>query len=177
MEIKGAPPDQRYLTIQRSSDLYLPVLGFGDDVRFARIFRDTWRRIPLWARRRLVGYWRQSQHWLLPVSPCIELLGDWFERDRDLGCVGRAGHEIWFWAPIVDAFPEVHVAELIAHELAHVLLRTCGWEEHTNREVHRWDDPIEEAADEVMEDWGFDPNDMDVWVYRNRPEWLKKMSS
>ena len=169
VEIGGAVPDTQYLTIQRSSYLYLPVLGYGDDVRFCEIFQRTWRRIPLWARRRLVGHWRDDcrNGTVSHMSPRIELLGDWVERDRAFGCIGRAGHRIWFWAPIVDAFPEEHVAELIAHELAHVYLFAFGQEEGTNRRLHRWDDPIEEAADELMEEWGFDPYDMDDWVSRN----------
>ena len=101
-------------------------------------------------------------------SPCIELVADWEERDRDLACVGRAGHSILFLASIVDVLPEEHVAELIAHELAHVWLIAGGQEDASNKSLHRWDDPVEIAADEVMDYWGFEPDSIDDWLMRNR---------
>ncbi len=181
VEYIGANLEAPYLTIQRSSDLYLPILGYGDDVRFAEIFRDTWRRIPLWGRRGLVGYWRKDGRNSLVayMSPRIELLREWIERDDGniFGAVARAGHQLQFWAPVVDAFPEVHVGELIAHELAHVFLVARGWEGTTNRKVHRWDDPTEVEADKVMEDWGFDPDAMDDWIWCHRPDFTKRRRS
>lgn len=50
-----------YLPIVPSARLWLPRLGVGDDGRFARIFRDTWRKIPLKAKRLMVKHWRKSE--------------------------------------------------------------------------------------------------------------------
>lgn len=42
------------------SGLYLPQFGYADDRRFARIFRETWLSLPLWARRRMLRHWRED---------------------------------------------------------------------------------------------------------------------
>ena len=71
---------REYLPIVPSSRLWLPLPGDGDDARFAAIFRDTWRRIPLNARRAMVGHWRKSQPLSaiqLVWSPLICLCNEW----------------------------------------------------------------------------------------------------
>ena len=118
------------LPIVPRSRLWLPKLGIGDDERFASIFRNTWHKIPLGARRLKVKHWREnSAHFPIQGlwSPTIQLTDYWELSDRtvrqpkDLGVCGRNGHSLYFYAPAVDAVPAQHVEELIAHEL-----RMCG---------------------------------------------------
>lgn len=165
----------QYLPIVPSARLWLPRLGFGDDERFAGIFRATWRRIPLGARRIMVEHWRNAPllfvqgHW----SPLIQFANNWmffnvFIRQlKDLAICTPHGHILAFYAPVVDAMPAVHVGELIAHELAHVFLYADGELLGTDREKPRISDPIEIMADTIMEMWGFDSEALDQWLEKN----------
>lgn len=49
------------IPIVPTSDLYLTSYEHGDEARFVRVFRDTWRRIPLRDRRRILRYWRTDE--------------------------------------------------------------------------------------------------------------------
>lgn len=141
----------------------------GDDkqaVRFARLFREAWKHLPLYARRRILGHWRDDDApriFGMVYSPLIHLEDDWDGRKRgrglrgDLGMVHREGHMIHFWTKIVAAFPDELVRDLIAHELAHVHQFACGWD---------FDDSYEreEEADRRGELWGFSSTAMDEWM-------------
>jgi hypothetical protein len=121
-EYFAEPP--RLLPIVRSSDLRLLPRGYGGDARFAGIFHRAWRRIPLWARRRMTAHWRKPS-WprllagvpvrpVTPgapraslVSPRVELLYEWtggrlnalIEPGADLAtCRGGGRHEYAFCA-------------------------------------------------------------------------------
>lgn len=162
-----------FLPIVTSARLWLPKLGIGDDARFADIFRQTWRRIMLRDRRRIVRHWREGSryfpiqgHW----SPLIMLSNDWqfsdrgFREPKDLAACGRNGHSLYFYAPVVDAMPRQHVSELIAHELAHVALFAVGEIQNVDRTIPRVFDETEIMADELMELWGIDSQAIDVWL-------------
>ncbi|MBI2806097.1 MAG: hypothetical protein HYX68_14040 [Planctomycetes bacterium] len=164
-----------FLPVVPTSRLWLPRWEIGDDKRFALIFRDTWKRVPIRARRLMVRHWRTCPIWLMQGlwSPTISLTDDWEFSDvcgrkpKDLGGCGRGGHSLYFFAPIVDAMPVQHVGELIAHELAHAVQYASGDLPQTNRELPRcWDD-TETFADEIMHEWGFDPWAMDDWIERH----------
>ncbi len=53
----------KLIPIVPTSDLYLANLArdCADGHRFARIFRDTWRQIPLGDRRRMVKHWHTDE--------------------------------------------------------------------------------------------------------------------
>lgn len=165
-----------FLPIVPSARLWLPRLGIGDDERFAILVQDTWRRIPLGARRLMVRHWRRSEPiWAIQGlwSPTIQLTEYWELSDqsvrqpKDLAGCGRNGHSLYFYAPLVDAMPAQHVQELIAHELAHVVQYAIGEPPHSDRTLPRWCDQTEIIADEIMELWDFDPWAMDKWVERH----------
>jgi hypothetical protein len=164
--------DREFLPIVATSRLWLPRLGIGDDERFASIFRNTWKKIPLCARRMMVKYSRSCPIRLIRGlwSPWVSLVLDWkfssrgFRHPRDLAACGRFGHCLFFYAPVVDAMPVQHVEELVAHELAHVVNKASGDMLQTDRTQPRWNDPSEEIADEIMQTWGFDPYAMDRWL-------------
>ena len=63
--------------------------------------------------------------------------------------------------------PEHHVQELIAHELAHVIQFAFGEPPSSDGTLPRGCDDAELVADEIMEDWGFDPYAMDDWTAAN----------
>jgi hypothetical protein len=66
------------------------------------------------------------------------------------------GHKLLFWFPIVLAYPDELVRDLIAHELAHVVQNALGFYFIDNPEA-------EEAADEWVKAWGFSTTAMDEW--------------
>ncbi len=97
------------IPIVKTSGLYLVPHQHGDDRRFARLFAEAWKRVPLWARRRMVAHWRKEDPvrlWTaainpraLPVngrlegeafvSPRVELLFGWEGcQDDDIICPG-----------------------------------------------------------------------------------------
>ena len=136
----------------------------GDGVRFARLWGETWRRLPLGVRRALLRHWRSPEAIRYGVlqPPLIELLEDWGVReDGDLGAVSRGGHQIRFAADVVDAMPDDIVRDLIAHELAHVYQWAIGEDMTPDPEFGFLD--IEECADEMVRDWGFGVESIDDW--------------
>lgn len=186
MDIAPEWAEEEYLPIVPSSRLWLAARGDGNRPRFAGLFAATWRQIPLWGRRACVKHWREDpfpfQQGLW--SPLIELAADWELSDRcwrqpkDMGVCGRNAHSLYFYQPLVDALPPQHVSELIAHELAHVVQYAKGWIERNSvdapndRSTPRLFDDNEIAADEIMEEWGFNPDGLEEWVDQNW-KWLE----
>jgi Zn-dependent protease with chaperone function len=111
--------------------IYLPAFGYGDDEKFARVFRDTWPRLPLHVRRVLLKHWRETKLHPDLRAPAIEVLPDWSRPagrkfNNVYGMYADDGlHEIRFWAPAVDLMPDEQLSALIAHELAHVYARAA----------------------------------------------------
>src|SRR4051794_13519671 len=56
--------------------------------RFARLFRETWGRLPLYARRRILKHWRSDPVPLPLFKPEIGLLKDWSGRETGRGLSG-----------------------------------------------------------------------------------------
>jgi hypothetical protein len=99
----------------------------GGGARFAELFRGTWARLPLGARRHILRYWRSEN----PYTPWdgtvkVELATDWDGRRRGRGLRGTrasmtwGGYQLYFFTKVVEALPDELVRDLIAHELAHV---------------------------------------------------------
>ena len=56
--------------------LFAPVPSTEDEgKRFARLFIETWKRIPLGPRRAILRHWRNRERIPLAHSPLIQLLG------------------------------------------------------------------------------------------------------
>jgi hypothetical protein len=159
-----------------------PIFLFSPDrdgSRFARLFRETWQRLPLWSRRSILKYWREGSPPDFTLKPNIELLDDWSVRERGKGLRGekagtyRAGNALRFWSRIVDAYPDPLVRDLIAHELAHVCRYSQGYRDirgadgkwvcikASGRRLDTME--VEEDADWLMSCWGFEPNAIDEW--------------
>jgi hypothetical protein len=137
--------------------------------RFVRLLRETWRRLPCYARRRILAHWRSGiAH--LDSSPMIGLHGDWEGRIGGIGLGGtkahtcRGGDMLRFWSDIVDAYPDELVRDLIAHELTHVFGYASDWY------CDDLDDPIqdEQDADALTEMWGFSSTAIDDWDREHR---------
>ncbi len=61
-----------YIPILPRHGVYLFCVA-GDGRRFARLFGQTWRKMPFWARRRLLKHWRAARR---------ERYGDGHEAER-----------------------------------------------------------------------------------------------
>lgn len=141
----------------------------GDGERFARLWDETWRRLPLAVRRAIRRHWRSPKAIGYGViqSPLIELLDDWVVREEGgLGAVFRGGHQVRFAAEAVDAAPDDVVQDLIAHELAHVHQWAVGEMELLLADSEDPDfnySEIELWADERVLEWGFSVTSIDEW--------------
>ena len=114
-------------------------------------------------RRSILGHWRKPCPALCGLpGPQIHLLDDWSDRQRGRGLRGDKagvswkGNRLRFWRRIVAAYPDVLVRDLIAHELAHVLQESRGFEFENAYEC-------EEDADMRAEFWGFSSTEIDEW--------------
>lgn len=131
------------------SRLYLGYDWEGDGPRFAGLFASTWRRLPLGARRSLLGYWRapsparevhgrreyrldggggDSPIWVIDVGegPRIEYRRADYDEEDALGGCGGDGHRLWFNSTRLDGLPDGPVQYVVAHELAHAFQRATG---------------------------------------------------
>jgi hypothetical protein len=176
-EIKELLKKGRLLPILPRHGVHLIPLA-GDGRRFASLFRTTWRRMPLWARRRILGHWRSPRFpfsTLVPLSPQIELVGGWSGRVRPgvdaLADVSRGGHLLRFHAGIVGQMPDDVVCDLIAHELAHVFQDAGGLTPvPDDPDLWRWPGgemlrglDVEVHANEMVWNWGFEVESIDEW--------------
>lgn len=155
----------RFLPIIPRNGMYLTCYGQGTDARLARIFRDTWPRVPAGARRALLAHWRNS---VLPHSPRIEQVWDLEALTEDdtytraLGACGMNGHLFQFSADAVQFMPPRCVGTLIAHELGHGFARATGLPfcNEDEEEVY--------VRRSLVPSWGFDEAVIDRWVRQQR---------
>jgi hypothetical protein len=157
--------------------VYLEVSA-GDGPRFAKLFRTTWKRLPLWSRRLLLKYWT----WGVPCfgvlfRPRIELTDSPILNQQVVGATLLRGNEIKFRARHVDRMPDAVVQVLIAHELVHVVLIADGIDSaqgypssgrvifkarRDNEGRSRFE--IEQEVDDFVAELGFDPDSVQKWA-------------
>jgi hypothetical protein len=159
-----------YIPILPRHGVYLFCVA-GDGRRFARLFGQTWRKLPLWARRRLLKHWRAARRerygdaplvapW--PLVELVEFKSDFFRGNSEAACA-QYNHRMCsfaFLAETMDRFPDDAVECVIAHELAHAVHCIEDADYHldpANTEYDAWGySQSEYFADETAEDWGFD---------------------
>lgn len=189
---------KRFVPISPADRLYLTALGHGNDVRFARLFRDAWSHIPQEDRDPMTGYWRPLERipGLLGISITLENLRAMRSR-KENGVCELDGALLKFYAPVVDLMPPRHVRALVAHELAHVLQAAneslvnseglhcitnedmmdmaarsrVSFEDMKAKVLHQLD-PVEHDADKIAKRWGFSVRGMDLWLEKNM-DWDK----
>jgi hypothetical protein len=121
----------------------------------------------------------------IALSPNIQLLDDWIDavgwgaqrNDGRIWCMQQrsdeyaitsfGGHRLFFHAPSMDALPDNIVQSIIAHELAHVCQSANG-DDRVPVEELGVIDPLEIDADEIIDDWGFDADSVDIWEAERR---------
>ncbi len=184
----------RLIRLVPRQPLFLNAIN-GNGPLFATRFLQTWRRIPLRARRRWLKFWRteDSMKSLVPFSPHIELIEDWSHDGKKppFGVVSRDGHMLRFCSKYFDQMPDNVACDVIAHELAHVSQNVSGSQIRVadNGSIYfEYPDGYkstlgeeEEEADSRMDWWGFDPESVDRWALEagitkttnDFGEWLK----
>jgi hypothetical protein len=122
------------IPIDRTANLYLTPRGHGDEVRFSRLFSDTWKALPARVRDRLARYW-------ILRPPLVQLLYGWradgsaieppttertfsvttpaghWRQTTTAGCWGR-GTVLLFRCGAVDAMSDEMVRGVICHDWA-----------------------------------------------------------
>jgi len=145
------------------SGLYLTLIQ-GNGKRFARLFADTWRGLPLTVRRKLRAHWRLlgggfgGGGEFIPIIVLVENRQDYEAvEEQAFGACYVFGLTLLFNALYVDRFPDDEVKYVIAHELAHVYcyatarrmhMRNIG-EDQSLQWLHR-------EVGEVLSSWGYD---------------------
>jgi hypothetical protein len=179
---------QSTIPIVPSSNLYLsPSYGrFSRDseLRFAIVFRQTWKRIPLAFRRLVVKYWREETNPAVitygaiqpatnKVIPLIKLSSGWsgFRNDKTdpseqkgvLAEVFARGFVMRFHAQSVALMADSVLGDLIAHEVAHVFQYAADWRVGAPAQEEPDHALLEEDADGLVRSWGFSDTSIDEW--------------
>ncbi len=144
----------------------MPAFGYSDDERFARVFRATWKRLPLHVRRALLRHWRTPcSITTLLRQPVIEVL-PFLSRVDDPCAVGvcrQEGYEFQFRSDAVNAMPDDALAVLIAHELCHGYFFSVQHPDRTGDEFE------EDMVRETLGAWDFDEETIDEWYCAHPP--------
>lgn len=132
--------------------------------RFADQFTVAWARIPAVARQVVISHWAKD-----PSAPYVWLLNDRNEwGGQGWAAATPEGQSLFFVAPIVVEIPDQHIQLFVAHEIAHILFKAGGEEQHSiqNRtpEVAY---KCERLVWDAMTAWGFDQIAAEEWMERN----------
>jgi hypothetical protein len=171
---------------------YVAFPSTTDHLRFIRVFRDTWRRLPHWPRRKLVAEWR---NYLMP-PPTVEVTNVWRMMDGKTWGSWHppspgSAHLFHFWSNAVNAMPDEILSILIAHELAHPVMRLMwrGWYPErfypgTLLILPEWMPPEEEKGSifdeeesdtrELQDEWGFSEDLLCEWEAENAARLMAK---
>lgn len=132
----------------------------GDGPRFARIFRQVWKKLPQKDKDLLLKDWQEAKQdsspWLrFPLFELITDKADFYDGDSLLTFAqynpGRRSFS--FRSQTVDFLPEKQVKFVIAHELAHAVLGIMDPKHSDSAEAGI--DEKELSADAMAEYWGF----------------------
>jgi hypothetical protein len=152
----------------------------ADGQRFARLFREVWKRMPLGARRAILKHWKAGSRWHRPDDgygyPCegfsldAEETAEYSQGNsgaRAMAQVDRDGHQLRFLWPAIKDGSDDQIRYCIAHELAHVYQFALGYADELSEEDARWlpDNPqlsyttssLEDDANVLVSWWGLLP--------------------
>jgi hypothetical protein len=131
--------------------------------RFCGLFQAVWRRLPLGVRRSILDLWRSQvevYRWTKrptghpkatgwpPKYAAAHLIGGPWRTSRAMGTTSLGGLEMTFEARFINEWAPL-VAQLMAHELAHVFQHAAGYRERmTTRQC-------EADAHRLQAEWGF----------------------
>lgn len=159
----GEYPLTSCLPIVPSSRLWLPCLGIATppmEWRFVDMFQAAWKRIPIAYRRDMVKWWREDEYaaCYMAWSPQIHLVLR-IDHTKAMGVCRGNGHLLQFRIDTVVLAHDEPLQTLVAHELSHV------WQFSQDIIPKEYEpsglgDPVEVGADDILQDWGFDPDNV-----------------
>lgn len=136
----------------------------GDVERFTRLFRQAWKRVPLWARRKILARYREIWPPGCGVNMTVQLidwLSDWNRGDSgDAIAQCNSMLNLSFRSSWCDNATDHELEETIAHELAHAYLFSIHAESHSGP-INSFDAHVD--VFELLMDWGFDGSMVDVF--------------
>jgi hypothetical protein len=167
----------------------LSIAGLAEEKRFARVFRATWRQIPIGCRRFLVQYWRRNHQgrFGIPLPRSQRILrekgfllaeeaehGPLIQLIPECGYFAHPGHDAaamcsrWgFWLqflkPVVSRLNDRHLGILIAHELGHAYLFATG-------DMQEDDFNADLDVAELISTWDFDDDELEETLQALQPE-------
>jgi hypothetical protein len=115
----------------------------GDGDRFARLFTETWFKLPPTARTSILTHWKQEEN---PII-WMEFSNAWRNCATRYAEIGCRGCELNFDADEFDGMPEAVAKAVIAHELAHAYQYATGRDQAVD---------LESDAEDSIRQWGFD---------------------
>ncbi len=147
------------IPIDAASGLELADGSDGNRQRFADVFRAAWVAIPGADQQRLVVWWQAG--FAGQSSPVLELLANY-----QMAAAAEAfGHHLNFKSGVCDLMPDAILADLIGHELGHVLhFARPGSFANTIGATHQ---QKETEADTAANGWGFSMANLRAWANGN----------
>jgi hypothetical protein len=129
----------------------------GDGDRFARLFTETWSRLPPDTQAGICTHWAKEEDQEVRIE-----LSNWLRKslNRDAQ-VALLGYELMFDAAEVDRMPDPVVKALIAHELAHVFQYATG---------RNLKEDLESDAEDLVCEWSLDLESAAYFQWRAKRE-------
>jgi hypothetical protein len=170
-------PAPKILPIYPDQGLFVLVLT-GDGKRFVTLFKRTWRKIPKQDRDLLLNQWKVEREIFRRESPklpwpliSLRKKHHKFEesqarRQISFGCAGAAS--IAFYAPTFTIMPDDVFCIVIAHELAHRVMRLENPKLKPPRGLGKTYRASEDKVNERLRAWGFDFKMNEKWCTENR---------
>lgn len=170
-------PVPTILPIYPSRGLFVLVF-VGDGERFVRLFKKTWRKIPKQDRDLLLNQWKAEREVLRRESPKLP----WplislrkkhrkFEESqvqRRITFGSASSTDITFYAPTFAIMPDNAFCIVIAHELAHRVMRLENPNMKPVQSLGKAYWAREEKVDAWLADWGFNVQDNERWCSENK---------
>ncbi len=149
----------------------------GDGERFVKLFKRTWRKIPKQDRDLLLLQWKAEREVLRQRSPklpwpLISLRKNHrkFEESQEQRRItfGSASPtDITFYEPTFSIMPDNAFCIVIAHEVAHRVLRLENPKMKLVRSLGKAYWAREEKVHSRLVDWGFNVEDNERWCTEN----------
>ncbi|MHB0958242.1 MAG: hypothetical protein ACYC0X_12250 [Pirellulaceae bacterium] len=144
---KTAPP---FIRIVAGAPILLVVRGSCDDKALATAIRETFDRVPMPSRKKIMEYvCTDERHSTTGKGLRFEAIGRWPGMSDATGMNMDSGHAIRLRASFVRTSDVQELATVIAHELAHTEQKAEGLHFEIDNECER-------DVEKRLKSWGFD---------------------
>ena len=151
----------------------------GDGERFVRMFRQAWQMIPEHVRDLLLAHWDAERAVIRRNSPKLpwsvislrrsHRTFDESQRRRRITFASTSSADLTFYVPTFAIMPDEMFCVVIAHELAHRVMRMENPGEMPPEALTAAYWSLEEEVHARISEWGFDVEAMHQWGDENEP--------